>query len=139
MNARIDDKTAQIETFCDELKQIIPEEFEEYEKNFEKRAACERYFEKIVEAVVDLAYLVIKDAGLKMPEDDKEAFDSLCKAKIITPHLEGRLKDAKGMRNIIAHEYGRVDDRQVFHALTEEILADAHEFVEQISSRKRRD
>ncbi|MBI5225881.1 DUF86 domain-containing protein [Candidatus Micrarchaeota archaeon] len=137
MSARIDAKTAQIESYCSELKQIIPEDFEEYEKNFEKRAACERYFEKIVEALVDLAYLVIKDAGLKMPEDDKEAFGILRKSNIISANLEGRLKDAKGMRNIIAHEYGGIDDKLVFHALTDEILDDAQEFVERIQNRKK--
>jgi len=129
MNTRIEEKAKQIEEYCSELEQIAPHDFDEYERNFEKRAACERYFEKIVEAIVDAAYLYIKIIRLPLPEDDKEAFATLSKAGVISKRLEDRLKDAKGMRNILAHEYGSVDDSLVFHALTDEILEDAHEFV----------
>ncbi|MEW5956018.1 MAG: DUF86 domain-containing protein [Candidatus Micrarchaeota archaeon] len=129
MNARIRDKITEIEEHLTELEEILPRDFEEYSSNFEKKAACERYFEKIIEAVVDLAFLIIKDVHLKPPEEDKQAFDILTEAKIITPELSERLKNAKGMRNIIAHDYGSVDDELVFHAVANELEKDVKEFV----------
>lgn len=128
---RIKDKIEEIEKYVDELESFKPGDFKEYLRDVKTKAACERYFERIVEAAVDLAFLIIKDKRLKIPEDDKEAFDILAREKIIVPELANRLKDAKGMRNIIAHQYGIVDDEIVFHAITEEIVRDTKEFLGQ--------
>ena len=133
MKDRINDKISEIEGYLEELSSIIPENFEEYKEEFKTKAACERYFEKIIEALVDLAFLVIKENSFKMPEDDKAAFDILQQENIIPIILAGKLKDAKGMRNLIAHEYGKVDDEIVFHSITEELKTDAQEFLDRVN------
>ncbi len=74
---RIKDKIEEIEEYVEELKPALPSSFEEYEKDYKIRAICERYFEKIIEAVTDLAFLIIKKKSYKTPENDKEAFDIL--------------------------------------------------------------
>lgn len=126
---RLQDKIEEIENYISELEGIMPDNFQEYETDLKTKAACERYFEKIIEAVVDLAFLLIKDEGYKVPEEDKEAFDILEKEEIISRELAEKIKDAKGMRNILAHEYGKVDDELVFHSITEELVADVREFL----------
>ena len=73
---RIKDKIKEIEGYLSELSEIMPGNFEEY-KEIKNKAACERYFEKIIEAVIDLSFLIIKDKNLRIPEEDKEAFDIL--------------------------------------------------------------
>lgn len=126
---RTKDKIDEIEDYLDELGSVIPSDFDEYKQNFKTRAACERYFEKIIGAVVDLAFLVIKEKKYKTPEEDKQAFDILTKENIISINLAENLKNAKGMRNILAHEYGKVNDEIVFHTITEELEKDVLEFV----------
>ncbi|MBU4308475.1 MAG: DUF86 domain-containing protein, partial [Nanoarchaeota archaeon] len=96
------------------------------------KAACERYFEKIIEAVIDLTFLIIKEKNLEQPEEDKQSFDILAKNKILDSNLSIRLQNAKGMRNIIAHEYGRIDNELVFHSLVEELIPDVQEFLKRI-------
>ncbi|MDD5132840.1 MAG: DUF86 domain-containing protein [Candidatus Nanoarchaeia archaeon] len=129
MNDRINEKIEEIEKYLNELMGIVPDDFEEYKLNLEKKAACERYFEKVVEAVVDLTFLVIKEKKLKIPEGDKEAFDILFKKGLILKDLAENLKEAKGMRNILAHEYGKVDDKLVFQSITKELEDDVKEFI----------
>jgi len=129
---RISDKLSEIEDYLSELEGIMPNSFQEYENNLKTKAACERYFEKIIEAVVDLAFLIIKDKGYKIPEEDKESFDILENQGIISHELSEKLKDAKGMRNIIAHEYGKIDDELVFHSITGELVADGRELLKQV-------
>lgn len=136
MNQRIEDKIIEIEKFLEELGSVLPENYEEYETDFKLRAIGERYFEKIIEAVVDTAFFVIKEKNLKQPEEDKQAFDILAEEKIISFDLASRLKDAKGMRNILAHEYGRIDNELVFHSLAEELIPDVQEFIEIIGKLK---
>ncbi|MBI2043144.1 DUF86 domain-containing protein [Candidatus Pacearchaeota archaeon] len=129
---RIKDKIDEARKYLNELSEIIPSDFEQYKSEFKTKAACERYFEKIIGSVVDLAFLVIKEHKLKIPEEDKQAFDILNGADIIPNELKERLKDAKGMRNIIAHEYGEIDNKMVFESLKEQLIPDIEEFIGQI-------
>ena len=130
--SRIRDKIKEIEKYLQELSEITPNSLEEYKQSFKTKAACERYSEKIICAIIDLAFLVIKEKNLKIPDEDKEAFDILFENKIISEKLAERLKDAKGMRNIISHQYGKVDDEIVFDSITEQLPEDALEFIKQI-------
>lgn len=136
MNARIKVKIKEIEQFVAGLESIVPTDFEEYETDVKAKAACERFFEKIVEGIVDAAFLVIKEKGLTMPEEEKESFDVLANANLISLELASRLKQAKGMRNILAHDYGRVDDELVFESITNEIARDANAFLAKLKKQK---
>ena len=133
IETRINEKIAELQQFLEELEDSLPENFEEYKINYKIRAIGERYFEKIIEAIVDLAFFIIKRNNLKQPEEDKQSFDILLKEEIISEHLSNSLKNAKSMRNIIAHEYGRIDNELVFHSLVEELIPDAQEFIGSIN------
>ncbi len=130
--SRISDKIEEIEGYSHELSEIIPSDFDDYLVEFKTRAACERYFEKIIASAVDLAFLVIKERRLKIPEEDKQAFDILNEEKIISNDIREKLKDAKGMRNILAHEYGKADDEIVFESIKDQLIPDIEEFINQI-------
>lgn len=129
---RIKEKIQQIEMFLEELSEMKPNNFEEYEKDIKSKAICERYCEKIPEALVDLALLVIKYKNFPFPEDEDNAFQILKDNKIISDSLSRNLQEAKGMRNIIAHEYGRIDDRIIFEAASHELKKDAKEFIKEV-------
>jgi len=129
MSGRIKNKVEELERCMEELARIRPDTFDQYELDVKTKAACERYFEKVVENIVDIGFLVIKAENLPTPEEDKEAFSILDRASIIEPVLAKRLKEAKGMRNIIAHQYGEVDDELVFAAVKEELKHDAQAFI----------
>jgi len=129
MNERINDKLIEIEKYLEELSEIMPNNFEEYQRNFEKKAACERYFEKIIESVIDLCFILAKDRNLKMPEDEDNIFTILFQEKIISERLLKNLKDAKGMRNFIIHQYGKINDELVFEAIKEKLINDIEEFI----------
>lgn len=129
---RIDDKLSELETFIEQLHSIAPMNLEKYQMNIEKKAACERFVEKIVEAILDIAFLLIKLKKLRIPEDDADAFSVLLESKIIDDQLATKLKNAKGMRNVIVHQYGKVDDAVVFTSITEELEGDVRKFIEAI-------
>jgi uncharacterized protein YutE (UPF0331/DUF86 family) len=129
---RIDDKIKEIETYLSDLLDFAPDNFETYINELKTKAACERYFEKIIEAVIDLCFLIIKSLNLKIPEEDKQAFDILINEKIIPKELGEKFKEAKGMRNIISHEYGNIDDEVVVEAITKEMEKDVNELIKTI-------
>jgi len=129
---RITDKINEIDKFLSELNQIVPSSLEEYKSSIEKKAACERFVEKIVEAITDLAFLIIKNKKFRLPDDDTDAFNILLENNIIDDILATKLKNAKGMKNIIYHQYGKVDDEIVFEAITEDLSSDVRNFIEKI-------
>ena len=128
----INDKIEQIQQFLSELPDIVPNSLEEYISNISVKAACERYAEKIIQALIDLAFLVIREKKLKSPEDELQAFKILEINNIISNSLSERLQDAKRMRNIIVHEYGEIDDNIIYTSITEELERDAKEFIKSI-------
>ena len=136
MNDRVHDKINEIEEYLEELYSIVPSKFEVYRRDFKSKAACERFVEKIIEAVTDLGFLVIKSKCFDMPESDLHIFEILLQKNIISDSLSKKLRNAKSMRNIIAHEYGKVDDEIVFQSITEELKNDINEFLDVIKKLK---
>lgn len=132
MKERINDKIKQIEEFLETLLEIRPLTFEDYMRDMKTKAACERYAQKVIEAIIDLAYLIIKYGDLKMPEEDEQVFYVLVENNILSKDLGERLQEAKGMRNFLVHEYGEVDDNIIFNALSEELEKDVKEFLDKI-------
>ena len=132
MKERIKDKIKEIEEYLEQLEEIVPNSLEEYQEDFKTKAAFERYLERLVEAAEDLAFLVIKHFNLKSPEEEKEIFEILSHAKIISSNLSDELKRAKGMRNVIAHKYGQIDDGVTFIAAAEEIGRDLRIMIKSI-------
>ncbi|MFH0837564.1 MAG: DUF86 domain-containing protein [Candidatus Aenigmatarchaeota archaeon] len=111
---------------------MVPKNLSVYEKDFKTKAACERYVGKIIEAITDIAVLVIKEKGFELPENELIAFDILRNNNIILPDFTEKLKDAKRMRNIIAHYYGKVDDEIIFNSIKNELIKDAKAFIRAI-------
>ncbi len=132
MKEKISDKISEISKYIEELSEIVPTDYDSYIGDSRDRAACERFFEKIVEACVDLAFIIIKYKKLDVPKGDKEVFKILEKNKIISLDLSQKLAEAKGMRNILAHEYGKVNDQLVYEAVHDELTGDVEKFLDQI-------
>ncbi|MEK6873826.1 MAG: DUF86 domain-containing protein [Nanoarchaeota archaeon] len=132
MDERIKDKSEEIVRFLEQLEEITPKDYGEYERDFKTKAACERYFEKIVEACEDLAFLILREKSIKIPEKEESVFFILYKNNLINEDLYKKLKEAKGMRNIISHQYGNINDEIVFESITSQLIKDIEEFMEKI-------
>ncbi|MDP1695859.1 MAG: DUF86 domain-containing protein [archaeon] len=129
---RIEHKIEEIEEYLDFLVSIVPEELEEYKKELKTKAACERYAEKIIEATIDLAFLVINLKKITQLTSEDKIFVILAKNKIISDSLASQLGEAKGMRNFIIHRYGEIDDSKVFHSISEELEKNINDFLDSI-------
>ena len=134
LKKRTEKKIEEIESYINDLLSFKPETLEEYEANSMRRAACERCCEKIAEAVVDLAIFMIRYLEIDFTDEDNKAFGILFKNRIINEELYARLDDLKGMRDRIAHQYDKVDNSVVYHAISEEIERDTTEFLNSVNS-----
>lgn len=91
----------------------------------------ERYLQLSVQAIIDSSHLVIIDLGLRKPEDNYEAVSILFDKKIISGKLADKLTKMIGLRNILVHEYGKIDRKEVYKILRTQIK-DLEEFKGQI-------
>ncbi len=84
-----------------------------------------------VQIIIDVSRLIIIDLDLKRPEDNYEAISILFENKIISEDLARKLTKMIGLRNILVHEYGKIDRKKIYKILKEQI-GDLEEFKKQI-------
>jgi uncharacterized protein YutE (UPF0331/DUF86 family) len=104
--------------------------FQEYQENKVMRRAVERTLHLAVETSLDIGRHIIALEGLRTPEDNKDVFRILSEAGIVSDDLLSSLISMAGFRNLIVHDYTRIDDGAVFGILKKRLgdfdqLADA--------------
>lgn len=131
-NGRIQEKISEIHKYLEELDSLKPASLKDYMSDLKGKAACERYFEKITEAAIDLGFMVVKSKSLEKPEDDSDLFNILKRNEVIGSKLAKKMQEAKGMKNFISHQYGKINDELVFNSITEELEKDIKLFISAI-------
>ena len=56
-----------------------------------------------------------------MPAEEDDLFSKLLQADVISKSTRETLREMKGFRNILVHEYTHVDDRLVYNAIRSKI------------------
>ncbi len=105
---------------------------EEIEHDVDLRGALERYLYLAIQATIDLAEAVISYKGLRKPTTMAEAFYILGEQGIIAPELSKALAKMVGLRNIMAHDYERIDYGIVLDVLHTK-LSDIERFLDDVS------
>lgn len=91
---------------------------EEYAADRETRDVVERRFEKLTQACIDIARMLLSDLGREVPNANPETMRGLATAGVRSEEVGERMAQACGFRNVLAHEYGEViDDGMVYDAL----------------------
>ncbi len=128
---RILGKVAQLDTYLSELAQIVPSNFRDYQKT-EKKRSCERLLQLCIECVTDICELFVSGLRLGLPSEENDLFDKMQKKGILSEEMVSTLKEMRGFRNILVHEYATVDDELVFGMLKTR-LEDFRNFKKEIS------
>lgn len=72
-----------------------------------------------VEACIDIAQHMAGSEGWRLPTDNGDAMRVLAENGVLDPALADRMRMAVGFRNIVIHEYARVDERIVLDRLAD--------------------
>jgi len=110
---RILAKLDELEGYLAELRAIAPENLKEY-RRIEKKRSCERLLQLCIECVIDMCRILVSGLRLGLPADENDLFEKLNKNGIVTPSVKRLLRQMRGFRNILVHEYASVDDELVF-------------------------
>jgi len=83
--------------------------------------AGERYLHLAAECALDIGNHIVSDRGLGSPGSYREVFSLLGEADILTPALTKKMEELAGLRNVLAHDYMRIDHAKTYDAIKKEL------------------
>lgn len=112
---------ARLEEALRRLKAHAGVEREAFLRDADLRDIVDRNFQVALEALIDLANYTVASRGLPKPETNAELFSVLAGASLLSERLARALRGWVGFRNVLVHEYARIDYELVHKALTAEL------------------
>lgn len=130
---KILEKLENLKEFLGYLRQIQKETKNEksFLVDFHLFGNTERYLQLSIQSIIDIAHLLIIEFGLPRPEDNYEAISILFGKKIISESLVEKIAKMVGLRNLLVHQYGKLD-RKIIYKILQENIADLEEFQKEI-------
>lgn len=71
--------------------------------------------------MIDTLQLLIIEMEIPKPESGEEIVSFLAEKPVLSQELSVRLSGVVGFRNILVHEYGRIDRKKVYQYLMERL------------------
>ena len=115
---RIFSKLDEMIGYVEELKEMLPEDEEDYLQDLVSRRACEKTIEVAIDSLIDASAMVVSAEKFGLPASEEGIFDILVRRRVISRDLGEILKDLKGFRNILIHRYAHVADDIVYYNLS---------------------
>lgn len=103
--------------YKNDLLEFQDVDFETYLNNKLIRRTVERTLQIAIEACIDIGQRLIAEEGFRTPENNRDVFTILNEEEIVPNDLLPTLLNMCGFRNLIVHDYARIDDAAVFGVL----------------------
>lgn len=130
-NGVIQNKLARVEAYITRLQEIIPDGFEDFEKDWKTQMIAERGLQILIEIIIDVANRLIAIKNWGPTTSSADSIRLLVLKKVISSE-EPYLRMIK-FRNFIVHDYDKVDNEVVYSILTQN-LDDIRRFREEVLS-----
>lgn len=124
----IENKISSIQKYLKTVNRYKKYSLKEIEQDETIRGAVERYLYLACQAVIDLAEDVIAFRRYRKPLTMSESFSVLSEEDIISIALTEKMIRLTGFRNVIAHDYEKINYAIVYDVLQNR-LTDIEEFV----------
>lgn len=108
--------------FIEERVQLLSERQslseEEYLRDRDAQAIVERRFVTTIQACIDIAGMILKAEGERVPAQSADKLRRLVGTGVLSESLGERMAATAGLRNVLAHQYGTlIDDELVYESL----------------------
>ena len=104
-------KLEEIQTYCQELEELLKTGDEEILKDSGKLHIGERLLQLIVDNILDINQHFIKELKMQPTEDFQSTFYTLGEHQIISNDFAQKLAPVVGLRNRIVHRYDTIDKK----------------------------
>lgn len=117
--------------YVTDLRELQSVDFATYKENKLIHRTVERTLHLAVEACLDIGQHIIALEGFRTPESNREVFVILSEEGVLPPALLPNLTTMAAFRNLIVHDYARIDNAAVFGILKRR-LGDFDDFARAI-------
>ncbi len=107
-------KSSQAERALRRIHEFMPKSAHELETDYIAQDVVYRNFQIAVQNCVDMANHIAAREGWQAPNSMKGIFDLLAQNKHIGSVLGNHLKDMVILRNILVHDYSKIDHHKAF-------------------------
>ena len=114
-------KLAELAEYVAQVSEYRDLTVERYRADWKTQRIVERTLQMAIEACVDVASHVLADRGLRAPSTYAETFEILVQAGLMPSDLGHTMIEMTGFRNVIVHEYARIDADVVVRILREHL------------------
>lgn len=109
-----------LEEYINDLKEFQSLEWRKYKDDKLVRRFIERTLQLTIEACLDIGNHIIADERLGIADSNQDIMKILHKNDIIQDNLDNYIRMAK-FRNVIVHDYAKLDDEVIFNILKENL------------------
>ena len=106
-----------LDEYVNDLIELQNVDFGTYVENKLIHRTVERTLHLAVEACLDIGQHIIAQEGFRMAKDNKDVFVVLSEENIVPPELLPSLIAMAKFRNLIVHDYARIDNQVIFNIL----------------------
>ncbi len=110
-------KLSRLDEYLKFLTDISKARKESFISDYRIYGVAERFLHLSIEILIDVGKLTVIELKFERPENSHEIFEILAKNKIISKPLYKRLSGIAGFRNILVHEYMKIDRAIVYKNL----------------------
>jgi uncharacterized protein YutE (UPF0331/DUF86 family) len=114
-------KLAELAEYVTQVSEYRDLTAERYRADWKTQRIVERTLQMAIEVCLDVANHVLADRGRRAPSTYAETFEILMEAGLISADLARVMIDMTGFRNVIVHEYARIDADAVVRILREHL------------------
>jgi len=129
---QINEKLAMLRGYVKILKNFEKVSASDLLKDEIKRGAIERYLQLAAEVVLDVAGQLIAEFRFRTPEEYKESILILGEEGVLPKKFAKDFSGIAGFRNILVHDYLKIDYRQVVDKLNNR-LGDFEKFAKAVA------
>ncbi|MFA6973810.1 MAG: DUF86 domain-containing protein [Parcubacteria group bacterium] len=128
----IEDKISQTKKYLKIVERYKKYSRAEIEDDVDVRGMVERYLYLVVQSAIDLAETAVSYKKFRKPTTMSEAFNILEEERVIDLELAKKMIAMVGFRNVMAHDYEKIDYAIVYDVLKNR-LGDVESFLEVIA------
>jgi len=114
-------KLADLDQYLGQVSEYRDITIDQYRGDWKTQRVVERTLQMTIELCVDIANHIIADRGLRVPATYSEAFDILGEAGLLDAARRDVMIRMSKFRNVIVHDYARVDPTIVVQILREHL------------------
>jgi len=130
--AVIENKISAVKKYLKILEEYKKYSVKKLETDINLRGAAERYLYLAVQATIDLADAYIAYKKFRKPSTLSESFHILNEEKIINNDLTEKMVKMTVLRNIIAHDYEKIN-YEIIVDILQNRLTDIEKFLKKVS------